>query len=70
MQDFHTPAWTFVVAEIDKELKRLRGELEGDHDATKTASIRGEIRALKRIRDMPTRASLDNQLRSPLSGDE
>ena len=64
MTDFSGPGWGAVMAHVKAELERLRAQLEGWLPEVETAAIRGEIRALKRIQDLPKTAALTKQLRS------
>lgn len=54
MNEIHTIAWPVVRAHVEKELESLRARLESTNlDASATQVVRGEIRALKRLLDLP-----------------
>lgn len=70
MQDFSNPAWTVVCAEIDNQLKLLQKKLVDDLDLDKTNQVRGGIRALQALRDLPTRAARTASMKASLAQDE
>ncbi len=54
MNEIHNPPWAHVKKYAETELSSLRNRLESpatDHDQTQV--LRGEIRALKRLLDLP-----------------
>ena len=54
MNEIHSIAWPVVRAHIEKELEGLRNRLESTNlDLSATQVVRGEIRALKRLLDLP-----------------
>lgn len=54
MNEIHSIAWPVVRAHIEKELDGLRNRLESTNlDLSATQVVRGEIRALKRLLDLP-----------------
>lgn len=54
--DFHTATWHQVARWAQLRIERLRTQLEGDLDPTQTASLRGQIRALKTLLGLPEEA--------------
>lgn len=58
LTDFQSAAWLKVVGWIDSELQRLRESNDSVlHSPEETAVIRGEIKALRRLRGLPTAVS-------------
>lgn len=51
--DFTSPTWEQVVRWAQSELERARKINDGELDPTRTASVRGEIRFIKRLLDLP-----------------
>lgn len=50
-EEINTPIWKKIREEFLKELKVARKKNDGDLDDKKTASLRGEIRTLKKFLD-------------------
>lgn len=51
--DFNTSTWKQVSEWAAGEISRLRTKNDGDLDELQTASVRGEIKALKRLLALP-----------------
>lgn len=67
MNEIQSPPWQRVVAHVEEELKSLRSKLEKpDLSERDTQVVRGEIRALKRLLELPqTLAPQQTQLAPP-----
>lgn len=69
LEDFASPTWKRLTQELEHELERLRELNDQDqHDAVKTASIRGQIKQLKKLiaRADEARAQSDGPEEAPL----
>lgn len=50
--DKNSPLWPKLIAHFQERLRIAREKNDGDLDERKTAMLRGEIRALKRLIDL------------------
>ena len=57
MIDFSSPAWHQIKRWIQEELEKARLKNDAALDQIHTAALRGEIRLLKRILDLPNQAT-------------
>ena len=57
MIDFSSPAWHQIKRWIQVELDKARLKNDADISDIHTAALRGEIRLLKRILDLPNQAT-------------
>ena len=57
MIDFSSPAWHQIKRWIQAELEKARLKNDAALDQIQTAALRGEIRLLKRILDLPNQAT-------------
>ena len=57
MIDFSSPAWHQIKRRIQEELEKARLKNDAVIDQIQTAALRGEIRLLKRILDLPNQAT-------------
>ncbi len=69
MNDFLQPSWTQVRHKVEQRLLTLRDQLESPEvDFAKTQCLRGEIRALKRLLDLPVEIQEARQSTTALPG--
>lgn len=65
MNDTSTLTWPFVVTWAQSEIERLRKQNDSvDLGLEHTTAIRGEIRALKRLLDLPEAVARKNVAKS------
>ena len=57
MLDFSTPGWHQLRRWAEAELVKARLKNDADLSDNQTAALRGEIRLLKRILDLPNQAT-------------
>jgi hypothetical protein len=57
MLDFSTPGWHQLRRWAQTELEKARLKNDADITDTQTAALRGEIKVLKRILDLPNQAT-------------
>jgi hypothetical protein len=57
MLDFSTPGWHQLHRWVQFELDKARLKNDADLSDNQTAALRGEIRLLKRILDLPNQAT-------------
>ena len=57
MLDFSTPGWHQLRRWAEAELEKARLKNDAVLDQIQTAALRGEIRLLKRILDLPNQAT-------------
>ena len=57
MLDFSAPAWHQLSRWAQNELEKARLKNDADLTDNQTAALRGEIRLLKRILDLPNQAT-------------
>lgn len=57
MVDFGSPAWHQIKKWTQEELEKARLKNDAVLDQIQTAALRGEIRLLKRILDLPNQAT-------------
>ena len=57
MIDFGSPAWYQIKKWTQEELEKARLKNDAVLDQIQTAALRGEIRLLKRILDLPNQAT-------------
>ena len=57
MLDFSSPSWHQIRKWIQDELEKARLRNDAVLDQIQTAALRGEIRLLKRILDLPNQAT-------------
>ena len=57
MLDFGSPAWYQIKKWTQEELEKARLKNDAVLDQIQTAALRGEIRLLKRILDLPNQAT-------------
>lgn len=65
MNEFSNLTWAHVKTWAEGEVEKLRvrnDSMDLDHD--QTVALRGEIRALKRLLDLPKRAAQDAEMAS------
>jgi hypothetical protein len=55
--DFTSPIWLQVAAHCRVRIDQLRAQNEGDLDPVATAKVRGQIKALKELVDLPKTAA-------------
>lgn len=65
--DFTSPTWLQVVAWLRAEIARARERNDGALDADQTATLRGEIRAMKRLLGLPEVAAREKRAESALN---
>lgn len=61
-------SWAIAVAWAETELVRLRTLLEADQEPTATSTIRGEIKALKRLLAQPEQVARAAQATAQFAG--
>jgi hypothetical protein len=57
MLDFSTPGWHQLRGWVESELEKARLKNDADITDIHTAALRGEIKVLKRILDLPKQAT-------------
>ena len=57
MLDFSTPGWNELRRWAEAELEKARLKNDADITDIQTAALRGEIKVLKRILDLPNQAT-------------
>lgn len=66
MNEIHNLSWAHVSNEVKERLEYLRKQNDSvDLNPEQTAALRGEIRALKWLLDLPVAAALKLQMQPP-----
>ena len=68
MQDFSNPSWAQVKTYLEERIASLRQRNDAvELTEVQTAAVRGEIRALKLVLDLPQRAAQEAMARASMS---